>query len=586
MCRYIDCETNKIFHGNSAISGDELPIDEVGYCLFHSQNDEWQIENNFNSNFLTLIQDITELNKDINVSKWNYNFEGFNFPKELDIEINKFECKGGIKFTGCNIKSASRFTNCSIRALTVNETIFQKNLIFDKTNINKGIYSKAVSYKGSFRLLQSNLEGSSFFINNDFTSNSGRAEFLIKKCDNIEFISFDNSFFNISTAIVKSTLNKEIQFVDCKINDEFIFDDNIIKDSLNFNRTNFTITENVNPIYSSTQFENITLTKTGKITFKGKKEQENVVLNELSISFKIPPLGLIIFENFNLNKIFHKSKTCILSLEKQGIVEIGRGCRKYYCQTDNFTISTNNATQELILSLTKIFCNYFEFSEHKNLGVEIVERTHNKINFFYFTDDKITYEEFIDRLKSNEYNMWNTFSKLTTYNTTKIEDINIQLLLNDISSFFLKLGTLVNHKTSKELDILYVLNSISGKLESNEKIVQGKSILDREKLISAIKEQSINFFKKDNYYIQIKNTNKMNITNNYNGSVEKVINAENFFENHNVSEKQKKIISNELNDINNELDIQKKESKLKKFFKEWSGTITEVGMTLIKNVVL
>lgn len=566
----------------------ELPIDDSRYCLFHSNNDEWQIQNNFANTFFTLTQTISEKNKDINISKWNYYFEGFNFPKKLDVEIDKFHFRAELKFVNCNFKSKIIFTDCDIRALTITNSIFQDDVILNKTKIKNGIYSELVKYNGNFKILDSNLEGNSFFKECAFCLNSRRTEFLIKKCTNLEYISFDNTSFNISTAILKSTLNKEIRFVNCKINDEFIFDDNVINDSVSFNNTYFTIKENVNPIYSSTQFENITLTETGKISFKGKEAQDNVVFNELSISFKVPPLGLIIFENFNLNKIFHKTKERLLSLEKQGRVEIGKGCRKYYCQTEIFTINANNASQELILSLTKIFCNYFKFSENKNLGIEIVERTKNRIKYFYFTDEKITNQEFVERLNFNEFNLWHTFSNLTTYTKSRIKDLESQLLLDDISSFFNKLGTIANHKSFKKDELLSALNSVSVIYDkTNNEIIQGKTFLNFEGLTESLKNYSTNLLKL-NPISQYKNLIEMTITNNNftgNTTIEKFINTESYFENNNIEAKKKEIISKELNEIENELDEQKKESKIKKFVKEWSGTITDVGMTIIKNSI-
>ncbi len=583
MCKHKNCKTESTFITDSR----KWPIDDYGFCLFHSNNDEWQIQNDFAIAFYTLIQNITKKNKDITIDKWNYYFEGFNFPENLDIEIKQFSFIADLKFSNCNFKSKITFAECDLIAFTIRNSIFHDNVIFNKTNIKHGIYSELVKYNGSFKLLNLNLQGNTFFKDNTFSFRPGGTEFLIKKCSNIEYVSFENTSINISTAIVKSTLNKEIRFVNCEINDEFIFDDNIINDSVTFNQTYFTITENTNPIYSSTHFENITLTKTGKISFKGKDKQDNVVFNELSISFKTPPLGHIIFENFNLNKVFYKTKERLLSLEKQGLVEIGKGCRKYYCQTETFTINANNASQELILSLAKIFCNYFELSENKNLGIEIVERTKNKISYFYFTDEEITSREFAERLNFNEFNIWHTFSNLTIYKKSKIEDIESQLLLDEISSFFNKLGTIANHKSFKEDEMLSALNSASVKYdETNNIIIQGKTFLNFEGLTESLRNYSTNLLKL-NPISQYKTVIEMNITNNFTGktTIERFINTESYFENNNIEEKEKEIIIKELKEIHNELDEHKKESKIKKFIKEWSGTITDVGMTIIKNSI-
>lgn len=178
--------------------------------------------------------------------------------------------------------------------------------------------------------------------------------------------------------------------------------------------------------------------------------------------------------------------------------------------------------------------------------------------------------------------MWKTFANLTTYNTQRVEDLNIKLLLNDISSFFLKLGTLANHKSSDSSDILVVLDSVTGEMDLNQNIVQGKTSLDPDTLSLIIRELSSDFFKKNNTYV-IQNTGKMKITINNSGKIEKIINAENFFENSHIPENQVTKIAKDLSEIAG--DAQNKENRFKRFIKEWGGTITEVGMTALKETI-
>ncbi|MCE7992337.1 MAG: hypothetical protein HEP71_10165 [Roseivirga sp.] len=583
-CKHIDCENNEFIQVNSSSRSQKLPIDSSGYCLFHSSDNEWQRNNNFKEAFFERIRMFSNKNQGLSSTKWRFNFQGFRFPEGISLEIDSWNFKSNLDLTNCKIKSELRFTDCNIRSIEIIGCSFEDNLRFKNTTIRNGIYSKSVIYGGSFEFIDSVLEGNSYFIDCDFNSSAFEHRFLIKGCNRIEYISFENSSFTPSTSIVKSTLSKELKFIHCEINNEFIFDDNIVKDSINFSKSHFTITENVNPMYSSTQFENITLEETGRLSFRGKVKQENVVVNELSISFKSPPLGQIFFENFNLNKVYHKSRKRLFALEKQGVVEIGSGCRKYSCQTDIFTIETNNASQELILSLTKIFCDYFQLSENKSLGIEIVERSRNLIKYFFFTEDDISLEEFLDRLKSNEYEMWNTFAKLTTYNNSLVKDLRIQLLLNDISAFFLKLGTLANHKSSKLDDVASVLDSIATELDSDNKFNKGKTILNIKELLSAVKEKSKDFLKTDNEFIFIENTINMKVVNNFNKKVGQVINAEHFFETPNKTPQEKQKVINELMRIKDETDKKKKKNKLSKFMDDWSGLISKAGLKLVEGL--
>jgi len=190
-------------------------------------------------------------------------------------------------------------------------------------------------------------------------------------------------------------------------------------------------------------------------------------------------------------------------------------------------------------------------------------------------------------LNFNEYSIWHTFSNLTTYTKSRIEDIESQLLLDEISSFFNKLGTIANHKSFKENEMLNALNSISVKYDgTNNKIIQGKTFLNFEGLTESLRNYSANLLKL-NPISQYKNAIEMNITNNFTGktTIERFVNAESYFENNSIEENKKEIIIKEFNEIKNEPDEQKKANKLKRFIKEWSGTITDVGMTIIKNSI-
>ena len=78
----------------------------------------------------------------------------------------------------------------------------------------------------------------------------------------------------------------------------------------------------------------------------------------------------------------------------------------------------------------------------------------------------------------------------------------------------------------------------------------------------------------------------MQVVNNFHGSVEKVINADNFFEAKQlITEEKKTIISETVKEIINEKSKEGKESKWKKFIQEWLPSITEAGAKAIKELV-
>jgi hypothetical protein len=59
------------------------------------------------------------------------------------------------------------------------------------------------------------------------------------------------------------------------------------------------------------------------------------------------------------------------------------------------------------MELCQTFANYFTASSGHNLGFEVVYRDTTEIRFFYFTDEDIGADAFLDRLASTERSLWN-----------------------------------------------------------------------------------------------------------------------------------------------------------------------------------
>ena len=74
-------------HNKKFIEG--LSVDKDGYCLFHSKNNQWKIDNDFKGKLFELIKVISEIHFNVEKYKWHYFFSGFNFPNYDSFNFEK-----------------------------------------------------------------------------------------------------------------------------------------------------------------------------------------------------------------------------------------------------------------------------------------------------------------------------------------------------------------------------------------------------------------------------------------------------------------------------------------------------------------
>lgn len=569
----------------------DLLIDEEGYCIFHSKNNKWKIDNGFKEKLFELIDLFSTINKTLDSQDRNYLLSGFQFPNYDLLRFDKTEFIGSVDMSHCIFNCRIEFQNIPIDSINIQHSIFNDKLYLNNVEIKNSIFASNTTFNNGLGFENCILNGNLLFNDCIFNNeNSTYCEIGIKDCKTIHFLSFEASIIKPTFSILRSSIDYELSFNNCIIENEFMFDKVQINGNVTFIESEFTLIESKNPMMSGTQFENIELNPKGKIIFKGKKPQSNMIKDELSIHFKDSPRGLILFENFNLNKLYPKFKLQLPELEKDEVVEIGDGCRKYYCQTEIFTIKAAKATQTLILDIVKVFCNYFELQQNSNLGIEIVERSRYLIRYYYFTDEKISRDAFLEKINLTENNLWQTFSNLTKYSVNSVDDIEKWNVLIDMAGLFLKIGNYTQNRIANEGDIPKVLSSISAKAISHidkedgvvTKITQGESILRTDELLGLIlgaKNNISNILPP----IQI----KMKITQNFYGDIEKVINADNFFENSKqVTAKDKKQILKEAKEIHNEQSLEVKKHKWEIFIHKWAGTISEIAAPWIKELLM
>jgi hypothetical protein len=558
---------------------DKLLIDNEGYCLFHSKNNQWKIENKFKDRFLELLKIVTETNTKIDKQHRIYQFAGFIFPQYDTLIIDGLELKGSINLTDCTFNCSISFQNITISSLDVERSNFKEKVSFNNVEFINSIYASNAIFQKGLLFTNCKLERNLYFENcmfHDEDKQLGNYIGIID-CEHVHYLNFKGSVIKPRVIIARSNFNYELNFDQCLINDEFSLEKCELNGTISFKESEFLVKENSNPMMSSVHFSENLLTKKGKLIFIGKSSQDDMVKNELSIHFKEKPEGLILFENFNLNKLYSSFKIKIPELEKEGVVEIGKGCRKYNCTTDTITIKASNSNQKLILDIVTVFCNFFEIEQGYSLGVEIIERSKTQIKYFYFTDELITKEEFLSRIKQNEINIWQTFSNLTknVSDVTSQNNIEIKNCLIDLAGLFLKIGNQLEHNNLLEKDFNNIFNSIT---------VNDKSIIDTESLLQEILSKWKNF----NRNVPILKIENMGNTYNNYGRVEQF--GENNYKkvitnNSSITEEQKGLILKTIDEIKDETLQERKESRLAKFIKEYGPVIGDTAIKMIRSMI-
>lgn len=127
---------------------------------------------------------------------------------------------------------------------------------------------------------------------------------------------------------------------------------------------------------------------------------------------------------------------------------MGVGCLKYYNRTPLKSIEIDDENKNLVIELCNTFVNYFTKNGGFNLGVEFVNKTEHTINYFYFSDEKISCREFEHQIQEGEQKMWqlikienDNLSASTPNENLPSKIINATDTIINLFSLVLKIGS-------------------------------------------------------------------------------------------------------------------------------------------------
>lgn len=444
---------------------EDLPMDEEGKCLFHSTNKEWKKTHDSQRYLEELMTIVREKNKAI---KAQYKLEGKTLPATALFEYDFSEAIFHLKN-----KALYLYDYLLDAKMNFSYSSFTNILLLDKCQFGEGLNLIDTQFNSPFRAKDSIFKGF------NAEKASFKKGFLMESCQLNSYSQFDNALFNrrflvdhsewagvisFSKAVFKDFGYDKIEFLNSTFKshtmmDGLEFDDTLFEAPLFFK--NITFDTEVKFIHSRfpkisntdytvrpTTFENITIEPYGKLHFLGESSDNKLFQRETKLHFveeENMPEQSVFFENVDFNFIHSDSKKQLLKLEKFKKVVIGKNCFKFRHRTPAKTINISTGTQNLVQDWVNTFSHYFFLKNGWDLGIEIVERTATYFKFFYFTNENILLEDFLEHLETASHSFWNY-----PHNTKQIEQakqtadpatyINITDILASLHKIYLQIG--------------------------------------------------------------------------------------------------------------------------------------------------
>jgi len=501
----------------------EIPHDKDGFCLFHSKDIKWKLENNFNLHLTELIKElndsennrIIDLREFVFIADKNSNFE------LSDIEFKKSVFLNGARFIDDSILKNLKFTKkADFKSVIFNGKLEIIDTEVDNLNLENSTFNKIIVSNlksNGLNFMYSKFEEKAIFENlfsKSYTEFSNAVFKDTASFNNCEFKSLVN--FSSANFQAKNIYKKEARFENVKFNETVDFEQTnfncmttflktIFNKDASFIDTNFSMIKNiVLGRKNAVNFLDINVGESCIMEFKSSDAKNKIFKHDVYFRNEVID-GSMVFENVNFNKIDDKARIRLLKLQKENKVIIGRGCLKYLHQTETRTIFLNGNLQGLVVELMNTYSNFFIEHNGFNLGFEILERDDEKIEYFYFSDEpNLTKEQFEERLGKTEAELWtivqnpeiveNAQTKIISnsqnIDNTEIENMNktpmktVQsfvdkflyakdLVVNITSSFF-KIGSRISHNKISETELKKILNTIhfqNSGIKLDEKVV-------------------------------------------------------------------------------------------------------------------
>lgn len=400
----------------------KLPLDEEGYCLFHSTNEEWKLENKFEIHLQQLLHLMLEVNefKDVDL-------RGIEVVSKSEKGI---EWKGMTTTKPLNLCSAQFHTS-----LTFDHCHFGGELYLDKANI-LGVWSVENSvFSTNFTAIQGTVFQSNVYMK--------------------EVIFYD--LFDVQDAMFLGQINLNAVTFNGYANwDRAVF--NSEKNS--FSYFQFNIGSNANATFRETEFHNIvqfencvfegdtqfveTLFKKGvfitkpeiktNVSFRGKSEEERMFQDEVEMTigrYSFHNAAQLIFENTDLTLLDNKTKTKLTDLKANRLIVLGKGTIVFRVSLEE-RYRYSELGEIFISDLLQTIRQYFKKKLNNQFEI-ILTREEEDLIITFVTDD---FDNASDFHKAKDKLMGELITKMGTEVKDTVENYLHHKFENQIQTFF------------------------------------------------------------------------------------------------------------------------------------------------------
>lgn len=450
-----------------------LPFDDSGYCIFHSENIEWKRKNDFTDWLQKLINLLDNYdNENSGITLDGVIFVGNSLLEEQEFahkmrtgSENELHC---FMFENIFCKKSITLNNAKFEDIIIIERFCLKNdLVLQTCHFSKGISIMHFVIGGDLHIYNSHFQKRTVIANNDGT-NKIYGGLYIEYSLFIGDSSFSELIINESCEINNNEfkhIENEICF-NCSFLSGLKFSGNSAT-GLTFSSCGFYYDNLFSELKLLGKFLMYNPQISGKIKFVGNK-------NDLLFKPEIETIigidsecfeenGKITFEYCNIVNLGTTFSENYHNLKRLGKVDIGEGCRKYRICSDIIPIPSTEINHNIIVELSTSFTNYYLYSEGKNLGVEFVSKEINNLQLYYYTDEDISIEEFMSRLKKTESEYWNLSKIEKNALTAKSKKNNTFITENLLPrlSILYKISVLQSYGLWTDTDTRWLLKSIS-----------------------------------------------------------------------------------------------------------------------------
>ncbi|NNE32513.1 MAG: pentapeptide repeat-containing protein [Winogradskyella sp.] len=359
----------------------ELPVDDQGMCLFHSEDSQWKIENQFDEKLNKLFSFMVG-NKGIK----EVDFRGFYFVSnnEKGIQWSDLTLTKPLNLGGAKFECEFHLTNSH----------FADDVYMDEVELHKIFNVEHCEFTSSFTSI-----GGSIFHSTVYMSDVNFTDlFDIKHAQFLGQVSLAPVIFQGYTvfddAVFKASRTGFNYFV-ITAKDYTTFKDTVFHDPVQFEKCQFIGDTHFDKTVFKRQLHFEQPTISGNVFFKGESDDFKIFGNEVNMEIGLSSFeksGQIIFENANLLNLDSTTKQKLTQLKAHRRIEIGSGTIVFRVSFEQI-YKDEDLTELFLRDLLSTIRDYFDKKLNKHFEF-VFRKEEDDIIVSFFTDEFANVSDF------------------------------------------------------------------------------------------------------------------------------------------------------------------------------------------------